>query len=75
MHTVNTAADDKINVQPHLRPTLLIGKAEESGEINSNYNNIDNVKHLKIAKPLHNWTKRDIWTFASSLYLPYKLAA
>jgi len=74
MQTVNTAADDKMNAQSHLRPILLIGKAEKSGEINSNYNSINNMKQLQIANPLHNWTKRDIWTFASSLYLSYKLA-
>ncbi|XP_077275442.1 FAD synthase isoform X1 [Temnothorax americanus] len=79
MYTVETAVDNKINkiVQLHLRPTLLIGKVEESGEskINSNYNSMDNVNQLQIDNPLHNWTKKDVWTFASSLYLPCKLTA
>lgn len=73
------AADDKINeiIRPHLR-TLLIGrKAEDNREnkINSNYNSIDNAERLQIHNPLQNWTEKDVWTFASSLYLPYKWAA
>lgn len=75
MHTTETAIDNKINKinQLHLRPTLLIGKAEESGEskINSNYNSMGNVNQLQIDNLLCNWTKKDVWTFASSLYLSY----
>ncbi|XP_071651115.1 FAD synthase isoform X3 [Temnothorax longispinosus] len=37
--------------------------------------NMDNVNQLQIDNPLHNWTKKDVWTFASSLYLPCKLTA
>lgn len=75
VHTVETATDNKI-IQSHLRPTLLIGKAEESDEtrINSNYNSMDNLDQLQINNPLRNWTKKDVWTFALSLYLTYKLA-
>lgn len=78
VHTVEIAADDKINkvIRPHLR-TLLIGKAEDNREnkINSIYNSMDNVNRLEIHNPLHNWTEKDVWTFASSLYLPYKWTA
>jgi len=82
MHTVETAIENKRNmfIRSHLWSILLIGKeekekeTEESGKkkINSNYNSMD---QLQICNPLRNWTKKDIWTFASFLYLPYKLAA
>lgn len=79
VHIVETTTDNKINkiIQSHLRPILLIGKTEKSGEneINSNYNSMDNANQLLINNPLLNWTNKDVWTFASSLYLPYKLAA
>lgn len=74
---METALDNKINKinQLHLRPILLIGKTKESGEskINSNYNSMDNMNQLEINNSLCDWTKKDVWTFASSLYLPYKL--
>ncbi|XP_039304115.1 FAD synthase isoform X2 [Solenopsis invicta] len=79
VHTVETIADNKTNttIQPHLRPILLLGKIEKSSEnkINSNYNSIGNMNQLQIDNPLRNWTKCDVWTFASSLYIPYKLVA
>jgi len=80
---VETTTENKRNmfIRSHLWSILLIGKEEkekeESGQkkINSNYNSIDDMDQLQIYNPLRNWTKKDIWTFASSLYLPYKLAA
>lgn len=76
-HTMETAFDNNINKinQSHLRPTLLIGTTKEGGKnkINSNYNNMGNMNRLEINNPLCNWTKKDVWTFASSLYLPYKV--
>lgn len=84
MYIVEAAPDKRINklifMQPHLRK-LLIGKVEEMGknEVNRNYNNISNADHthtqLQIYNLLHNWTNEDVWTLASSLYLPYKSTA
>ncbi|KAL6440882.1 hypothetical protein ACFW04_003359 [Cataglyphis niger] len=81
VYIVEAAPDERINklifMQPHLRK-LLIGKIEEMGknEVNRNYNNISNANHthtqLQIYNLLHNWTNEDVWTLASSLYLPYK---
>jgi len=84
VHTVETATENKRNmfIRSHLWSILLIGKEEKEKEaeesdkkkINSNYNSMDDIDQLQIYNPLQNWTKKDIWTFASSLYLPYKLA-
>jgi len=83
VHTVETVIENKRNmfIRSHLWSILLIGKeekekeAEESDKKKINSNSMDNMDQLQIYNPLRNWTKKDIWTFASSLYLPYKLAA
>ncbi|XP_011879198.1 PREDICTED: FAD synthase-like [Vollenhovia emeryi] len=89
--TMETTVDNKINnkyinninmskmytnniVRSHLRPILLIGGAEKNGKNKIN-GNMDDMNHFEIYNPLCNWTKKDVWTFASSLYLPYKFEA
>lgn len=60
--------DELIFMQPHLR-ILLVGKVGETDENVINYNSKAN--QLQINNPLLNWTKEDMWIFASSLYLSY----
>jgi len=62
--------DELISMRPRLR-ALLIGK--EAGENLVNYNS--DANQLQIDNPLRNWTKEDVWTFASSLCLPYNSTA
>ncbi|XP_012235907.1 FAD synthase-like isoform X2 [Linepithema humile] len=59
--------DELISMRPHLQ-TLLVG---EAGENVVDYNS--NANQLQINNPLRNWTKEDVWIFASSLCLPYNL--
>ncbi|KAL6254951.1 hypothetical protein P5V15_014293 [Pogonomyrmex californicus] len=76
VYTVENTIDSKINASiPHLR-TLLVGTIEETDKdkVNLNYESLKyNHINLEIYNPLDNWTKKDVWTLASSLYLPYKL--
>lgn len=78
-YIVEAAPDERINklifMQPHLR-TLLIGKVKEidKNEVNFDYSNTNNADQLQICNLLHEWTNEDVWTLASSLYLPYKSA-
>ncbi|XP_020295735.1 FAD synthase-like isoform X2 [Pseudomyrmex gracilis] len=73
---VKAAPDKRISkltfLQPHLR-ILLVGKVGETGEnqVNRNYSGAD---QLRIDNPLRDWTNEDVWTFASSLYLPYEFS-
>lgn len=83
-YIVEAAPDERINklilMQPHLQ-TLLVGEVGEvrKNGINVNYSNADqltsNADKLQIYNLLHKWTNKDLWTLASSLYLPsYKSA-
>ncbi|XP_014481204.1 PREDICTED: FAD synthase-like isoform X2 [Dinoponera quadriceps] len=64
--------NELISMQAHLR-TLLVGKAGEDGvnEVNRGYAGASNADRLQINNPLRNWTNEDVWSFASSLSLPY----
>lgn len=74
--TVEAEPDKSINelisMQAHLR-TLLVGRAGEDGvnEVNRGYAGASNTDRLQINNPLRNWTNEDVWSFASSLSLPY----
>ncbi|EFN82881.1 FAD synthetase [Harpegnathos saltator] len=74
--TVEAEPDKSINelitMQAHLR-TLLVGKTGEDGvnEVNRRYAGASNADRLQINNPLRNWTNEDVWSFASSLSLPY----
>lgn len=78
VYIVEAAPDKRIDklifMQPQLR-TLLIGKIEEVGKNEVNYNSNMNNDQLQICNLLHKWTNEDLWVLASSLYLPYKSAA
>ncbi|XP_032678874.1 FAD synthase-like isoform X2 [Odontomachus brunneus] len=66
------SVSELISMQAHLR-TLLVGEAGEDGvnEVNRGYAGASNTDRLQINNPLRNWTNEDVWSFASSLSLPY----